>query len=166
MHRSLQQGPPRPALGPGAAGIRHDRRHKREPATRPAPAARAGCHRRYPLQQHAAAVMFAPCLLGCRGTSRQHPASSVTATCTITVDTAENGIESTDLIAEQRTPNPRELTRRSTAPLPPFPLYSPSQCPPLVPAGPRQAGQAEGGSAKGAVRHTAPTAPAPSAIRP
>ena len=51
-------------------------------------------------------VMFAPCLLGCRGTSRQHPASSVTVTCVIADDPVVNGMESTELIAEQRTLNP------------------------------------------------------------
>jgi hypothetical protein len=105
--QACSKGRPGQRQGTGADGIRHDRGHKAEPATRPASAARAGRHRRYPLQQQAAAVMFAPCLLGCPGTSRQHPASSVTVTCVIADYPVENDTESTDLIAEQRTLNPR-----------------------------------------------------------
>ena len=78
-------------------------------------------YRQYPLQPRPAAVMFAPCLLGCPGTTRQHLASSATVTCAIADYPAGNGMESTDLIAEQRTLNPRvrgsspwRRTRRSS----------------------------------------------------
>jgi hypothetical protein len=109
MHRGLQQEPPRPA--PGHRGLlvtaivagTISGPATRRPLSHPS----RESYRQYPLQPRPAAVMFAPCLLGCPGTTRQHLASSDTVTCAIADYPVENGMESTDLIAEQRTLNLR-----------------------------------------------------------
>jgi hypothetical protein len=50
-------------------------------------------------------LLFARCLLGCPGTTRQHPASGGTETGQVAHSPVFTGTQSTDLIAEQRTLN-------------------------------------------------------------
>jgi len=58
--------------------------------------------------------MFARCLLGCRGTARQYPASGGSPTGQVAYSTVQADIESTDLTPEQQTLNLR--AHRSSCP--------------------------------------------------